>query len=413
MANPKLSVVYYAHTYFLDATLETLKSIKDIVDIHLLIELAPESKISTIISVDNLDGFAAVEPIENVLEKSIYEQLKPYFKNLASVHFVMHTSIGSYSIQSILTATKVGKWINVLQPDIIHFDTISSRTIGLFPYIRKRKVFITIHDPIAHSGEHSWKKGVPKFVYYKLVNSFFFYSKFAKAQFIKYHPLIDKPKHVIKLQPYSYIKQYLDVKMKGKESIILFFGRISYYKGIDILLEALPIVLDKYPNEQFVIAGKFSNYSINADFLNRYASNIKLIDEYIEIDMLAKLIQCSKFVVCPYRDATQSGVLMTTMALGKSTIATNVGAFPEYVDNESNGLLTEPNATSLANSILYALDKNKYKELELHVNGNYSFSTANSNQNKIVSAYNYAFSNPIAKQRIKKNKKTTYNEQFY
>jgi glycosyltransferase involved in cell wall biosynthesis len=413
MGNPKLSVVYYAHTYFLDATLETLKSIKDFVDIHLLIELAPESKKSTIISVDNLEGFAALEPVENVLESTIYDQLKPYLINLASVHFVMHTSNGGYSIQSILTATKVGKWIHTLQPDIIHFDTISSRTIGLFPYIRKRKVFITIHDPVAHSGEHSWKKYIPKLVYYKLVNSFFFYSKFAKAQFCMYNPSIDKPKHVIKLQPYSFIKQFIDIEMEGKESIILFFGRISYYKGIDILLEAIPIVLAKYPNEQFVIAGQLSNYAINNDFLNKYASNIKLVDEYIEIEMLAKLIQCSKFVVCPYRDATQSGVLMTTMAIGKSTIASNVGAFPEYVDNEVNGLLTEPNATALSNSILNALDNNKYKELESHVNPNYSFSKANHNQNKIISAYNYAFTNSLSKQRIKKFKKTTYNEQFY
>ncbi len=412
MENPKLSVVYYTHTYFLDATLETLKSIKDKVDIHLLIELAPESKKSTIISVDNLEGFYAIESIEHVLDSDSYNLLKPYFMNLASVNFVMHTAIGSYSISSIMTATKVGKWIKLLQPDIIHFDTISSRTIGIYPYIRDLKVFITIHDPIAHSGEYSWKKRIPKFVYYKLVNSFFFYSNFAKMQFIKYHPRIDKPKHVIKLQPYSFINHFCNVENEGNDSIILFFGRISYYKGIDILFLAIPKVLEKYPNEQFVIAGDFSNYPTNYDFVNKYARNIKLIDEYVSIDLLAKLIQTSKFIVCPYRDATQSGVLMTTMALGKPTIASNVGAFPEYVEDNVDGLLTEPNATSLSNSIIKALDSNKYKDLALHVNKNYSFNTANYNQHKIVSAYNYAYASAKRPQHIKRNKKT-YNEQFY
>ncbi len=405
MNSTNISVVYYTHTYFLDATIETLKSFKDKVDIHLLIELAPESKNSTILDIDSLDGFAAIERVENVLDNKMFNLLKNYFSQLASVHFVIHTSKGGFSFSSFTIASKVGKWINTLNPDIIHFDTISSRTIGIYPYIRNKKIFITIHDPVAHSGEYSWKRRIPKFVYFSSTIGFFFYSSFAKSQFQIHYPNIDIPKHVLKLQPYSFIKNFTTLNIKFKNnSFILFFGRISYYKGIDILLASIPNILEKFPNENFVIAGNFLQYPIDNDFLEKYGSHITIINEYVSIDTLSDLIQSCKFVVCPYRDATQSGVLMTTMALGKSTIASNVGSFPEYINDGVNGLLTEPTISSLTNTIIKALENNRYLDLERNLKSDYSFINSNYNQQKIISAYTRCDTKFNAINRLKRAK---------
>ncbi|MEI2749884.1 MAG: glycosyltransferase [Ferruginibacter sp.] len=69
------------------------------------------------------------------------------------------------------------------------------------------------------------------------------------------------------------------------------------------------------------------------------------------------MIENSKFIVCPYRDATQSGVLMTSYAAGKMVLATNVGSFPEYIQDGVNGLLAEVTPESIAQKIIEGLDE--------------------------------------------------------
>ena len=54
------------------------------------------------------------------------------------------------------------------------------------------------------------------------------------------------------------------------------------------------------------------------------------------------MIRECEFVVVPYVDATQSGVIMSAYAYCKPCIATNVGGLPEMVNNEHNGLIVEP-----------------------------------------------------------------------
>ena len=55
------------------------------------------------------------------------------------------------------------------------------------------------------------------------------------------------------------------------------------------------------------------------------------------------MIKNSIFVVCPYKDATQSGVIMSAFAFNKPVIATNVGGFPEQVIHNKYGLIIQPN----------------------------------------------------------------------
>ena len=148
----------------------------------------------------------------------------------------------------------------------------------------------------------------------------------------------------------------------------MFFGRLSYYKGIDILLNAIPLVLEKYPEEKFVIAGKPSfGYEVDNNVINKFPNNFKVITSFLNNNDLVKLIEESKFVICPYRDATQSGVLMTAFAAKKMVIATNVGSFPEFIINDVNGLLSMPDSKSLAEKIILALDNGYYKTIQNNV----------------------------------------------
>jgi glycosyltransferase involved in cell wall biosynthesis len=221
-----------------------------------------------------------------------------------------------------------------------------------------------------------------------LARGYFFYSNFAYNQFKQYYASVTGAKHVIRFQPVTYISQFL--KGEKNYNTILFFGRLSFYKGIDMLLEAIPKVLEKYPAEKFVIAGNPDfNYKIEQKIIDQYPKNIQLITKYVSTSEIIKHLQHAKFVVCPYRDATQSGVLMTSFAAGKMVIATNVGAFSEYIEDNVNGLLAEPSANGIALKIIEALQNERYKQIEKQVKGAYSEETGKHNQECILNAYQF------------------------
>ena len=379
-------VVYYTQTYFLDAALETLQSLKKIATVHLLIELAPESKKSTIIDIASLDGLNIIESFKTVLDEMSYLRFLPYLNGIASVNFVVHSTKQALSPVVLYKCRKVMKFIHNISPDVIHFDTVSGRSLGLIPLAKKYSIHITIHDPVAHSGEKSWKKKIINLLFYRKAINFFFYSQFAKQQFALHNPTIKQKLSLLRFQPFSFVRQF-SLHKSSDGHYILFFGRMSPYKGIDILLAAIPMVLKNFPGTKFILAGCQDNYSLNSETYYAYKDSITVISAYLSIQELSELIMHSKFIVCPYRDATQSGVLMTAFAFAKPVLATRVGAFPEYITDGVNGLLANANAKDFAHAICMTLSGDRYMQFAKHLNSGFSATDDQKNQNSLKNAY--------------------------
>ena len=95
-----------------------------------------------------------------------------------------------------------------------------------------------------------------------------------------------------------------------------------------------------YPDVKLVVAGSGKLYFDTQPYVdegllqvhNRYLSNAELVS----------FITNARCVVCPYIDATQSGVIMSAFAFGKPVIATSVGALPEMVEDGRHGLIVPP-----------------------------------------------------------------------
>ncbi|GAC1431151.1 MAG: glycosyltransferase family 4 protein [Chitinophagaceae bacterium] len=143
------------------------------------------------------------------------------------------------------------------------------------------------------------------------------------------------------------------------ERIILFFGFIRKYKGLDILLDAMHILKYPVPNSQFpvpklLIAGEFYEdekiYRQKIDELG--ISDLLILETHFIADSEVKNYFCAADVVIqPYRNATQSGVTPLAYHFEKPMIVTHVGALPDYVPHEKAGLVAEPTAPSLAAAI--------------------------------------------------------------
>ena len=182
---------------------------------------------------------------------------------------------------------------------------------------------------------------------------------------------------------YSRLGNYETLRLFGnkKHSLyrsILFYGRITPYKGVDILLKAFKKIEKYNRNVKLIVAGK-GNFSFD---ISPYLDDpqIEIINEFISLDILCSLIKSCDFSVCPYTSATQSGVVASVLALGKPLIVTNVGGLPTMIEEGKSGLVIEPNNVDLlANTMNMLLKDNEllesmYEHIALSsVNGNNSW----------------------------------------
>ena len=172
------------------------------------------------------------------------------------------------------------------------------------------------------------------------------------------------------LSSYTYLSMY-ESKETNTYPYILYFGNILSYKGLEYLFEAMEKVHSVLPNLKLIAAGKGKYYFD----IEKYQSSdyIDIKNYFIPDEYLANLIRNCLFVVIPYVDATQSGVVMSAYAFNKPCIATNVGGLPEMVKHETYGLIVEAkNSIELANAILkLANSQKKLSEYSANIERDY------------------------------------------
>ena len=141
------------------------------------------------------------------------------------------------------------------------------------------------------------------------------------------------------------------------DQVLLFFGFIRKYKGLDILLESMKI-LQEVPstrNIKLLIAGEFYDDEKNyRDLLSNSVikNNLIIHTEFISDSMVKYYLCAADCVVQPYRKATQSGVTPLAYHFEKPMIVTNVGGLPSLVPDKKVGLVAEPNANDIAKKIV-------------------------------------------------------------
>ena len=148
-----------------------------------------------------------------------------------------------------------------------------------------------------------------------------------------------------------------------KEKIILFFGFIRKYKGLDLLLEAMNDVRIRQSGIRLLVAGEFydnrTEYDAIIDKLN-LADELILRTDFIADSEVRYYLSAADFVIQPYKNATQSGVTPLAYHFEKPMLVTNVGGLPDLVPDGKVGVITEPDPESIASGILrlYELGEN-------------------------------------------------------
>ena len=143
--------------------------------------------------------------------------------------------------------------------------------------------------------------------------------------------------------------------LSGSEKLLLFFGFIRPYKGLDLLLKAMADPRIQEAGIKLMIAGEFYEDRKPYDELIHQLNiedRLILKTDFIPDSQVRDYLCAADFVVQPYKQATQSGVTPLAYHFEKPMLVTNVGGLPDLVPHAKSGWVTEPNPSSIADGIL-------------------------------------------------------------
>lgn len=169
-------------------------------------------------------------------------------------------------------------------------------------------------------------------------------------------------------------RRYLEIPEASY--ILLFFGFIRRYKGLDLLLDAMAILKEKRKVSIEPPTPRLTNSSLPTPY-SRITPHLLVAGEFYEddkpyLDQIEKLgikddlilktnfipdnevkyyFSAADVVIQPYRNATQSGVTPLSYHFNKPMIVTNSGSLPDLIQHEKVGLVCEPDASSIAAAI--------------------------------------------------------------
>lgn len=244
---------------------------------------------------------------------------------------------------------KIRKQINLFAPSVIYSPMGHPWERIIIPFLKCKFTIQSVHDVKRHQGENTLLAKLIKRLFSYESTRYVVFSNFSKIELSK---SIDEDK--IWSLPLGCTnslscKRELDLTFYGR---FLFFGRLIEYKGIDVLLNSLELVFQKYPTIKLVLAGR-GDLSSYQQLLSKYKDKIELHNEWILNEDIDKYFRNVDFVVAPYIDATQSGVVTLSYVFGKPVIVSNSGGLPEQVvEGKTGTVVQQSNVQALSNAIL-------------------------------------------------------------
>jgi glycosyltransferase involved in cell wall biosynthesis len=229
---------------------------------------------------------------------------------------------------------RIARLLRELRPRAIHLNNEQPALLPLYPLLARMNSVITLHDARSHAGETTAKRAFHA-LHLSLVALFI-------RKIVVHSPSIADalpaliPRHRVHIVPhvnYGLWARATAPPPPAPPLVVLFFGRILPYKGLDVLLTAFRS-LDP-ARFRLLIAGEGEVPAVSAP-------NIEIDNRFVTDERLPFFFQRAHIVALPYHAASQSGVAQMAFAFGRPVVATRVGALPDIVHHEVNGLLIPP-----------------------------------------------------------------------
>lgn len=145
------------------------------------------------------------------------------------------------------------------------------------------------------------------------------------------------------------VEKPLPAELEGAEGpVILFFGLLRPYKGIDTLLQAFRQVRGA---ELWIVGNPRMDLAPLRDLASEAPGRVRFLTRFIEDAEIPAIMRRADVVALPYRDVEHSGVLYAALAFGKPLVLSAVGGFPEVAEEGAAQLVPPEDPTTLASTL--------------------------------------------------------------
>ncbi len=305
---------------------------------------------------------------EGVIRKAAGEEVKSYIDGRFKLWFLktpsrkfIHKRGGMTNFRII---RKSARQLSDIDFDAVHFNGTSGFLLYLMRYIKCKKRVWTLHDYKPHTGEENRTGEFLNRLVVKSNIKYIQHYEYLREEFASYFKVKIDSVFQVYSGAFDVYESFKPAVTEVPSKYILFFGRFSKYKGIDLLVRAFGKVMQTNKEVHLVIAG-----AGDPGFELRECENIKILNRYISPNELVHLIRNCICVVTPYTDSTHSGVIMTSYAFNKPVIASDTGGIKEVVIDKKTGLLFQTGCEEDLTARIIELSGNtdKVKEMESNI----------------------------------------------
>lgn len=340
-----MRVVLYTRAAYLDAALSLAGPLSELVDLHLVVEVSPEGSTGPLGRLpEGLPAGVSAAP-----DDLLPGRLRQRTGRLGGLYCAVFPHPRAWHPSNARTSWGLATMIRRTRADVVHFDDASTRAFSALLFAPRVPVVLSIHDSHPHMGESMGRFEMVRSVFLRRAKLVVFRSEYAHRTM---RAVRRTPARVIPLGVYDVYRDLCDGGVEAERDV-LFLGRVSRYKGIDVLAEAAPRVAGAVPGVRFVVAGAPVGPDGVADpppLPN--GGTWDVVPRHLDASEVCRQMAAATVVVLPYLEATQSGVVATALAFGKPIVATAVGGIPEVVRDGDNGRLVPPgDAVALADAL--------------------------------------------------------------
>ena len=331
-----MKIAYLGKIQLSDVDLSYLHEAQKLSDITYILEITPRFQKGPAFNIKKI-----VNKVGIFKATDLYPELSKYANYIDTDKFFVANTYGRFwQIKAFWTNFLLLIFIIRNKFNVIHI-VWPLNIYEFILYYLKRRMILTVHDPFPHSGLDTFIVRLRRKFAFKFISRLIILNKAQRQQFIDYYNLKKHDAIDSQLSCYSYLNTIKTDNsfLSNNNRYILFAGNISKYKGLDYLLPAMVKVHNAFPDVKLIIAGRgYFHFDVSK---YKELNYIEFRTYFIPEEELVSLIKNALFIICPYTDATQSGVIMSAFAFNKPVVATNVGGLPEMLGYGRYGILVK------------------------------------------------------------------------
>jgi len=238
------------------------------------------------------------------------------------------------------------------QADVVHFQWLTIQPLDVHLLPRSRPLVLTAHDVLPREPRRGQLSAQRRL--YERVDAVVVHSEHGRERLAHEVGIAPEKIHVIPHGAFEHLTRVDDERpLPGalaavRGPVVLFFGLLRPYKGVDVLLDAWRR-LGPEPGAELWIVGRAR---MDTSALRAASTpSVRWIEGFVRDDEVAAYFRRADLAVVPYRQAEQSGVLFTALAFGTPLLVSSLGGFADIAAAGAAALAAPGDAEALASAL--------------------------------------------------------------